>query len=54
MIESTVFKIKCKNPDTETIESEFKRRFGEIVRWAITDSSYENLKISVTYEKETD
>lgn len=50
---SDIITIHVDNIKTNEIETNLLRNYGEIIRWAIVDvDCNNNLKISVTYEKE--
>lgn len=50
---SNIITIRVDNIKTNEIEAKLSQNYGEIIRWAIVDvDSNNNLKISVTYEKE--
>lgn len=50
---SDIITIHVDNIKTNEIETNLLRNYGEIIRWAIVDADCNNnLKISVTYEKE--
>lgn len=38
--------------NTQIIEELLQKRYGELIRWAIIDSDANELKISITYEKD--
>lgn len=49
---SDIVTIQLNNVNTSEIEKNLLLNYGEIIRWAIVDVDKNDLKISVTYEKE--
>lgn len=52
VISETVILCFTKPVSAETVEFELRHRFGEILRWAITDINDNFHTITCTYEKQ--